>query len=76
MQEPNQNLSGYQLSHVGIVVKDLEQTVKTLEALGIGPFEKRTPPEGAEGLYFRGKPMASKIPESLRPDRRPGNGII
>ncbi len=65
MKETNKNLSNYKLSHVGIVVKDLNKTVKALEALGIGPFEKSLPPEGAEGLYFRGKLMDSKF-QSVR----------
>jgi len=49
------------LCDIGVVVNDLDKTVKRLEALGIGPFKPARPPEGAEGLYYRGKPLVSKF---------------
>ena len=41
---------------IGIVVKDVEQTVKRLEALGIGPFTEISLPPGGEE-WFHDKPM-------------------
>jgi methylmalonyl-CoA/ethylmalonyl-CoA epimerase len=43
------------LRQVAIVVRDLEKTVSRLESLGIGPFKRTVAPDGAEGLFFRGK---------------------
>ena len=49
--------------HLGVVVKDMDQAVKRLESLGIGPFEPydsgSTPPLIGKPL-FRGKPMDSE----------------
>jgi methylmalonyl-CoA/ethylmalonyl-CoA epimerase len=46
------------LLHVGVVVRDLDKTVKRLESLGIGPFKPLPLPplEGGKPL-FRGKPI-------------------
>ena len=44
---------------VAVVVRDLESTVKRLEELGIGPFFVPEAPEGAEGLFYQGKPLES-----------------
>ena len=49
------------LCDIGIVVKHLDKAVKCLEALGIGPFVPARPPRGAEGLYYRGKPLVSNF---------------
>ncbi len=49
------------LCDIGVVVRDLDKTVKRLEALGIGPFEPAKPPPGAEGLYYRGKLLESNF---------------
>jgi len=49
------------LCDIGIVVKDLDKTVTRLEALGIGPFMPVKPPPGAEGMYYRGKPLVSNF---------------
>ena len=44
------------LIHIGVVVRDMEQAVARLTALGIGPFQTRVlPPENRE--TFRGKPF-------------------
>ena len=51
-------LTSARLCDIGIVVKDLEKTVNRLEMLGMGPFVPARPPEGAEGLYYRGEPIA------------------
>jgi methylmalonyl-CoA/ethylmalonyl-CoA epimerase len=47
------------LFQVAIVVRDMDKTVKRLESLGIGPFTYTPAPAGAEGLFFRGKPLTS-----------------
>ena len=44
------------LTQIGIVVKDMDETIKKLSAFGIGPFEHRAVPEGAKE-YYKGKPM-------------------
>ncbi len=44
---------------VAVVVRDLESAVKRLEELGIGPFFIPEAPEGAEGLFYQGKPLES-----------------
>ena len=49
------------LCDIGMVVRDLDKTVKRLEALGIGPFEPAQPPPGAEGLYYRGQPLVANF---------------
>lgn len=55
--------SGKSSSYIGwdmaVVVRDLESTVKRLEELGIGPFFVPEAPEGAEGLFYQGKPLES-----------------
>jgi methylmalonyl-CoA/ethylmalonyl-CoA epimerase len=44
------------LIHIGLVVRDMEQAIARLTALGIGPFTPRIlPPENKE--TFRGKPF-------------------
>jgi methylmalonyl-CoA/ethylmalonyl-CoA epimerase len=46
-------------THVGVVIREMDKTVKRLESLGIGPFEQFTSnslPPLAEKLLFRGKP--------------------
>ena len=44
---------------VAVVVRDLESTVKHLEELGFGPFIHPDEPPGAEGLFYKGKPLES-----------------
>jgi catechol 2,3-dioxygenase-like lactoylglutathione lyase family enzyme len=44
------------LAHVGVVVRDMDKTIKRLAALGIGPFQPRLLPEDARETY-RGKPF-------------------
>jgi methylmalonyl-CoA/ethylmalonyl-CoA epimerase len=46
------------LVHVAVVVRDVDKTIKRLEALGIGPFCEAQAPPGAEGLLFRSQPLA------------------
>lgn len=48
------------LIQVGVVVKDLDQTIKRLSALGMGPFEPMVLPPDAE-QWFRGKPLDAKF---------------
>lgn len=44
------------LVQIGIVVKDIGETIKCLTSYGIGPFEHRAVPAGAKE-YYKGKPM-------------------
>lgn len=44
------------LAHIGLVVRDMNQTIARLNALGIGPFAPRMPPPDAHETY-RGKPF-------------------
>jgi len=44
---------------VAVVVRDLDSAVKCLEEMGIGPFFLPDAPPGAEGLFYRGKPLES-----------------
>ena len=53
---PAENSAFNHLIHIGVVVRDMEQAVARLAALGIGPFQPRVlPPENRE--TFRGKPF-------------------
>ncbi len=54
------NTENWMLMQVGVVVKDVEKTMKRLEMLGIGPFnELKLPPDRVE--YFRGKQMDAEF---------------
>ncbi len=44
------------LVHIGVVVRDMNQTIQRLTALGIGPFKPRILPPDAREKY-RGKPF-------------------
>jgi methylmalonyl-CoA/ethylmalonyl-CoA epimerase len=44
------------LFHIGVVVRDMNKTIKRLTALGIGPFKPRILPPDAQETY-RGKPF-------------------
>ena len=49
------DISSWQLTQVGVVVKDVKQVTERLSFLGIGPFqEMKLPPDRKE--LFRGKP--------------------
>jgi catechol 2,3-dioxygenase-like lactoylglutathione lyase family enzyme len=48
------------LIQVGVVVKDLDQAIKRLSSLGIGPFTPMLLPPDAE-QWFRGKPLNAKF---------------
>ena len=49
------DISGWEVTQVGVVVKNVKQVVERLESLGIGPFqEMKLPPDRKE--LFRGKP--------------------
>jgi hypothetical protein len=51
----NSATSSWQLTQVGVVVKDVKQVSERLAFLGIGPFEEmKLPPDRKE--LFRGKP--------------------
>ena len=65
-----------------VVVKDLEKTKRRLETLGIGRFVQGNPPDGAEGLFYLGKPLESDLKalivhignmslEFIQPDDKP-----
>jgi methylmalonyl-CoA/ethylmalonyl-CoA epimerase len=49
------------LLHVGVVVRDIEKTIKRLESLGIGPFKNDPPPTFAGKMLFRGRPYDPNI---------------
>ena len=77
------NTSYPRMWDAAVVVKDLEQARKRMEALGIGQFvQGGGPPEGAEGLFYRGKPLESDMRafimrignlslEFIQPDNKP-----
>jgi methylmalonyl-CoA/ethylmalonyl-CoA epimerase len=44
------------LVHIGVVIRDMNKTVKRLAALGIGPFKPRILPPDAQERY-RGRPF-------------------
>jgi len=48
------------LTHVGIVVRDMDRTVESLASLGIGPFELQQPGAPLTEALFRGKPARWK----------------
>jgi len=51
----NSGTASWQLTQVGVVVKDVKQVAERLAFLGIGPFEEmKLPPDRKE--LFRGKP--------------------
>jgi methylmalonyl-CoA/ethylmalonyl-CoA epimerase len=53
MDKPD--ISSWQLTQVGVVVKDVKQVSERLEFLGFGPFEEmKLPPDRKE--LFRGEP--------------------
>jgi len=52
-------MNSYMCWDMAVVVRDLESTVKRLEELGIGPFVLPDAPSGAEGLFYKGKPLES-----------------
>jgi hypothetical protein len=51
----NQDTASWQLTQVGVVVKDVKQVAERLEFLGIGPFQEMKLPADRQEL-FRGKP--------------------
>ncbi len=70
-----------------VLVKDLEKARKRMAELNIGTFEKGAPPAGAEGLIYRGKPLATAIKsfivragnmhlEFIQPEDKPNNPWI
>jgi len=57
MTEENNKKSPFsKLAQIGIVVKDMDETIKKLTSFGIGPFEHRSVPSGAKEWY-KDKPM-------------------
>jgi methylmalonyl-CoA/ethylmalonyl-CoA epimerase len=46
--------------HMGIVVRNMEQTKKHLKSLGMGPFEPLSLPPFIGELWFKGKPLHSE----------------
>jgi methylmalonyl-CoA/ethylmalonyl-CoA epimerase len=49
------------LVHIGVVVRDIDETVKRLESFGIGPFAAPPLPPVVPSLYYRGKPSHSEV---------------
>ena len=58
-EEKGGKLSFAKFDHVGVVVKDMDKTMKHLSALGAGPFESHARPPLIERT-FRGKPSDAK----------------
>ena len=57
MTEKNNKKSPFsKLTQIGIVVKDMDATIKKLASFGIGPFEHRSIPAEAKEWY-RDKPL-------------------
>ena len=46
---------------VAVLVKDLDKVKRRIKELGIGEFIQAGPPEGAEGLFFQGKPFETTL---------------
>ena len=46
---------------VAVLVNDLEKVKKRIKELGIGEFIQAEPPEGAEGLFYQGKPLDADL---------------
>jgi methylmalonyl-CoA/ethylmalonyl-CoA epimerase len=62
----------WKFAHAAMVVKDMEKTVRYLEALGAGPFP---PFLGGPGMSFTGKTVRGK-PSDYDMDLRIGRGDI
>jgi methylmalonyl-CoA/ethylmalonyl-CoA epimerase len=65
-----------------VLVRDLEKTRQRIESLGLGRFIHPGPPEGAEGLFYLGRPLQSQMKalliqignlqmEFIQPDDKP-----
>lgn len=52
----NADTASWELTQVGVVVKDVRQVAERLAFLGIGPFQEMTLPSDRQEL-FRGKPV-------------------
>ena len=52
----NAGTASWELTQVGVVVKDVRQVAERLAFLGIGPFQEMTLPSDRQEL-FRGKPV-------------------
>lgn len=59
-EESSERSTFSKLVQIGIVVKNIEETINKLSAFGIGPFEHRSVPEGAKE-YFKGQPMEASF---------------
>lgn len=59
LKESSKKLTSPKFWDVAVLVKNLEETKKRMKTLAIGQFIHSGPPEGAEGLFFRGKPLES-----------------
>ena len=46
---------------VAVLVKDLDKVKKHIKELGIGEFIEAGHPEGAEGLFYQGKPFETDL---------------
>jgi methylmalonyl-CoA/ethylmalonyl-CoA epimerase len=54
----------WKLMQVGVVVRDMDQSIARLQALGLGPFVARTlPPDREE--WFRGEPFHGPVKISM-----------
>ena len=63
MDSKEQNPTFTKLVHVGIVIKDLDQTMKDLSDLGLGPFLRPAPMH--EQPLYKGKPGEAKMKSAI-----------
>lgn len=62
--EKSTETRSWKIMQVGVVVRDIDQAVKRLESLGIGPFESRLlPPDREE--WYRGQPHKANVKISM-----------
>ncbi|MBA7700894.1 hypothetical protein ES703_109619 [subsurface metagenome] len=62
--EKSTETRSWKIMQVGVVVRDMDQAVKRLESLGIGPFESRLlPPDREE--WYRGQPHKANVKISM-----------
>jgi methylmalonyl-CoA/ethylmalonyl-CoA epimerase len=50
-----------ELRHIGLVVRDANETIKRLASIGIGPFEAEVLPPKVECSQYQGKPYRARV---------------
>ena len=54
----------WKIMQVGVVVRDIDEAIKRLESMGIGPFESR-PPQPDREEWYRGQPHKVNVKISM-----------